>query len=138
MRVPMLVADASSTLDWFIEKPVSPATAGVFNVARRSCLVVPPIWVLETHNALLKLIRQRKLPVEDALDVKMELELLSKRIDTSLDQEIIDRTWHIANAHMTSFYDAAYVELAWRLDLPLASSDTAIRAAARTLKIRLL
>jgi predicted nucleic acid-binding protein len=134
----MLVVDASSTLDWFIEKPMSAATTRVFNVARRSLLVLPPVWVLETHNALLKMTRQQKLQTQDALDIKMELELLAKRIDRTLDQEVIDRTWHIAVAHMTTVYDASYLELAWRLDLPLASADTAIRTAARALKIRLL
>jgi predicted nucleic acid-binding protein len=39
---------------------------------------------------------------------------------------------------MISFYDASYVELARRLNLPLATDDTAVKTAAKALGIKLV
>ena len=101
-------------------------------------LVEPAIWPLETHNALLKLIRQRKLTVGEALEIRIQVALLTKRVAAGADQDQTDRTWEIAATHMTTVYDASYVELAWRLNLPLASADNAVRSAAKALGVKLI
>jgi predicted nucleic acid-binding protein len=134
----MLVADASSSLDWFLENPRSAVTERTFRAARKSLLVVPQLWLLETRNALLKLARQGVITESEADEIRVELRLIAKRIDPANDEETADRISELAKAHMMTVYDAAYVELAWRLNLPIASADAAIRAAARALGIKLI
>ena len=134
----ILIVDASTTLEWFLPGQFSLTAAASLKVARRSLVVVPAIWVFETQNVLLKCIRQRKLTSADAQDIRTELSLISTRVMEVPDQETIRGVWEIATHQTMTFYDAAYVELAWRLNLPLASSDTAIRAAATVLGIKLL
>jgi predicted nucleic acid-binding protein len=59
-----------------------------------------------------------------------------------VDPETDDRAWtdtvRVADRFRLTPYDAAYLELAVRRDLPLASLDRALRAAARTLGLTVL
>jgi len=134
----MLVVDVSTTLAWFLESSLSEAEQKARIAARHSTIVVPPIWFAETQNVILKRLRQRKILSERAADIRIELALLDKRVDTEVDQDAIDRTWELATQHMLTFYDACYLELAWRLRLPLASSDSALCRAANTMNMPLL
>ena len=133
----MFVADASITLAWFLDIPLAADMRKSWETASRSLIVVPAIWFMETQNGILKLIRQRRLDAVDAGNIRLELALLSKRVDTEFTHDAIDRTWELANKHMLTFYDACYLELAWRLDVPLASLDSALCRAAKTMKISL-
>jgi len=132
----MLVADASASLSWFLESPLSTGATRTFNFAKSSLLIVPPIWIYETQNALLKLTRQRRISQDEAHQIRIEFDLIYKRIDRTNDPDMIDRTLEIAKAHMMTFYDASYVELAFRLGLPLATGDQAEKNAAKALGIK--
>ncbi len=134
----MFVVDASTALEWFLENPRSAPTERSWKAARKQLLVVPAIWPLETHNALLKLTRRGILTAAEAEEFRVELRLLAKRVDAAPDQETVDRIWEIAVANMMTVYDASYIELADRLNLPIASNDAAIRAAAKTLGLHLV
>jgi len=134
----MLVADASASLSWFLESPLSTGATRTFNFAKSSLLIVPPIWIYETQNALLKLTRQRRISQDEAHQIRIEFDLIYKRIDRTNDPDMIDRTLEIAKAHMMTFYDASYVELAFRLGLPLATGDQAEKNAAKALGIKLV
>ena len=134
----MLVVDVSTTLAWFLESSLSEAEQKARIAARHSTIVVPPIWFAETQNVILKRLRQRKILSERAANIRIGLTLLVVRVDKEFDQAAIDRTWELANSHMLSFYDACYLELARRLRLPLASSDSALCRAANAMNIPLL
>ncbi|HUO10920.1 MAG TPA: type II toxin-antitoxin system VapC family toxin [Phycisphaerae bacterium] len=134
----MLVVDASTTLEWFLPAQMSSSAAAALKIVRRSWIVVPSIWVFETQNAILKMVRQRRLSSAEAQEARLELSLIGARAAAPPDGEAVGRIWEISVHQMMSFYDASYVELAWHLKLPLASSDGAIRAAAARLGIRLV
>jgi len=140
----MFVADASTTLTWFLDSKLSAiqqkvwAAVGQLVATRRSIIIVPPLWLTETQNVILKLMRQRRINEAEAMNIRIGLTLLVVRVDTEFDQDAIDRTWEFATQHMLTFYDACYLELAWRLKLPLASSDSALCRAAKNLNIPLL
>jgi predicted nucleic acid-binding protein len=134
----MFVADASTALEWVIPGQLSAAGERAFKLAKRSPIVVPTLWIFETHNAILKLTRRQILTPEKEREIRLEIALLSKRVEDPPDQNGIDRIWEIATTHMMTFYDASYVELAWRLKLPIASSDSAISSAARKLELCLV
>ena len=59
----------------------------------------------------------------------------------TIDPETADRTWgataRLAEAHRLTAYAAAYLELAQRLGLPLATQDAALIAAARATGVEL-
>ena len=134
----MFVTDAATVLCWVIPGTMTPDAARALQRSRNTLLIVPSLWLWETHNALLKLVRQRKLVPEDATNARIAISLIPRRVDAMVDQLQVDRTWEIATTQMMTIYDATYVELALRLNLPIASDDTAIRNAARHLGLVLV
>ena len=134
----MFVLDASTALAWLLPGQSTPTAERAFRQAGKSPVVVPALWLIETQHVVLTMVRQKKLSAQEAWDIRMELRLLSKRVDMAQGPEVVDAIWSIASDHMMSCYDAAYVELALRLDLPLASDDSAIRTAVKRLGLALL
>jgi predicted nucleic acid-binding protein len=52
------------------------------------------------------------------------------------DMEALNRVLALARCHGLSAYDAAYLELAMRLAIPLATLDAKLEAAARTAGVK--
>ena len=96
----------------------------------RDGAVAPQLWPLEAVNALLAGERRRRIDHETRLTLMAFL----AELPITIDPETADRSWgataRLAAAHGLTAYDAAYLELAQRLGLPLATQDTALIAAA--------
>ena len=60
------------------------------------------------------------------------------QVDSETDGEVWSSTLSVAIRHQLTTYDAAYLELALRRELPLATLDADLRRAARREKTRLL
>jgi predicted nucleic acid-binding protein len=67
-----------------------------------------------------------------------DLAQLPIQVDAETDQHAWGATLHLAERYQLTLYDAAYLELALRRDLPLATLDEDLRQAANTEKVRLL
>lgn len=98
---------------------------------------MPSLWHLEVGNALL--VGERRARIAEA-QVTQFLTLLQSQPIT-VDEETAARVWtetlHLARTHRLSVYDASYLELAIRRDLPLATLDDELRAAAAALGVPL-
>ncbi len=93
--------------------------------------VVPTIWPLEIANALLVAERKKRIaPSEVGQFISLLLEL-GFRVDTATSTQAFGDIHSLARAHGLSVYDAAYLELAMREGLPIATSDDALKRAAR-------
>ncbi len=133
-----VVIDSSLTLTWFFEDERTDATLALLDRVQQSGAVVPSLWRLEVANALQMGIRRGRI---DAAYRDASLLDLSA-LDIRLDAEGHDFTWsttlRLADRFRLTLYDAAYLELAQRLGLPLATLDQALRAAAGGLGVALL
>jgi predicted nucleic acid-binding protein len=100
--------------------------------------VVPVHWPLEVANALLMAVRRARIDAGFRDAALRDLAALP----IVLDPETSSRAWHdtlrLADAHRLTAYDAAYLELAHRRALPLATLDAELRAAARAFGVTLL
>jgi predicted nucleic acid-binding protein len=96
---------------------------------------VPGIWPLETSNGLLMAVRRGRLdPTRE--DVALSsLQNLGIVVDSEGWGSVWRRTFELARSQGLTTYDAAYVELALRRNLPLLTLDAAMRAAARRLGV---
>jgi predicted nucleic acid-binding protein len=94
--------------------------------------VVPPNWPLEITNVLLVKQRRRVLEPELAEEALDAIFGIPASIDTASDRQTLGRTKGLAEQHGLSCYDAAYLELAIRRGLPLATLDRQLAAAARS------
>jgi predicted nucleic acid-binding protein len=128
-----LVIDSSIVLSWCLpDKGSSEADPIQQTVAEHGALV-PGHWPLEVANALLMAVRRQRIDAPFATAALRDLATLP----ITLDAETSARAWHdtfrLAEAHRLTVYDAAYLKLAQRQKLPLATLDRELGAAARAL-----
>ncbi|MBX9757480.1 MAG: type II toxin-antitoxin system VapC family toxin [Beijerinckiaceae bacterium] len=124
------VLDCSVTMAWCFDDEATPFTDGVRDQLANMRGVVPALWPLEVANATL--VGERRKRLDEARSLRF-LELLAG-LPIDIDSETSARAWadtlYLARAHHLSIYDAAYLELAARRGLPLATLDGRLKAAA--------
>jgi predicted nucleic acid-binding protein len=106
-------------------------------VADGAVLEVPALWPLEVANALLTLVRRGKLEPEERHVALGWLRQLPLRIDEDAAGLAFSQLSELAEALDLSTYDAAYLELAQRKRLALATKDPPLRKAAKRSGVRL-
>jgi predicted nucleic acid-binding protein len=126
----MLVIDASVALGWLFEDERHAGALAVLERVAESRATVPAHWWLEVGNALLVARRRRRLQ-RDPDEMLSALRALPILVDAESALLAATATFALASKSGLSTYDAAYLELAQRLDLPLATLDTELGAAAR-------
>lgn len=131
-----LVLDASVTLTWFLEDEATAVVARERTIAEGA--IVPATWPLEVANGLLVNERRRRITAADRAAAFEKLTAMPIELDGETIAHAWDATFDLALAHRLTVYDAAYLELAVRLGLPLASLDGALRAGAQAAGIALL
>jgi predicted nucleic acid-binding protein len=131
-----IVLDSSVALTWFLRDEM-PERALRARIAIEGA-VAPILWQWEVANALLMSERRGRLSPADRGDALSELRLLPIEIDEDSFTHAWTGTFALALEHRLTIYDAAYLELAQRRDLPLASLDRLLRAGATAAGIALL
>ena len=130
-----LVLDSSIALSWCLPDEALPDADEVQRTVATQGAVVAAHWPLEVANALLMAVRRGRID-GDFRDASLR-DLAGLPI--ALDPETSSRAWRdtlrLAETHRLTAYDAAYLELAHRRGLPLATLDADLRAAARALGV---
>ena len=126
------VADASVAIGWVHPAQATKQTAAMLNaIAEGAALEVPALWPLEVANALIVLVRRRKLAEEERQAGLGWLRGLRVRVDHEMSELAFSRLSELAASHRLSVYDAAYLELAARRRLVLGCQDGPLRSAAK-------
>jgi predicted nucleic acid-binding protein len=132
------VIDASSVLSWCFEDEGGPDADALIESVAVQGAAVPGIWSLEIANGLVMGERRGRIkPAESATFVAM-IEELPIVADRATGARALHETMSLAREHRLTAYDAAYLELAMRLGLPLATGDRSMRAAAKRAGVALL
>ncbi len=133
-----LVIDSSVALSWCFEDERTPATTDLLTQITEAGAIAPALWPLEVLNALAMAQRRKRL---DATQ-RQRLAGFLHDLPITLDHETANQAWlfttQLAEEFRLTIYDAAYLELAQRLNLPLATLDLELRAAATALNVPLL
>ena len=125
------VLDASVALAWCFEDEQSEPAMAVLDSLRESEAVVAHHWTLEMANGLLSAERRGRLDGDGATRFSRLLLALPIAVDPVARGTALTETRRLARSHQLTSYDAAYLELAIRLGVPLATLDEPLRAAAR-------
>lgn len=133
-----LVIDSSITLAWVYRDETTEAVRQVFQQVGKAGAWVPGLWRLEVANVLEMGVRRKRHGADFRDATIADLTLLSIRVDPETDLQAWDATLQLAIRHQLTLYDAAYLELALRRDLPLATLDQDLCHAAKAEKVRLL
>lgn len=132
------VLDCSIAISWCFEDEAGEDTDALLERVRDEGALVPSLWHLELGNVLLKGERRGRL---SAADVTTRLELIGDLPITTDDETCIRalrETLTLARAESLTTYDAAYLEVAVRRGLPLASKDLGLAAAAHRIGLKTL
>jgi predicted nucleic acid-binding protein len=133
-----LVLDVSLSCAWCFADEASDAGWAILSRLQTSEAHVPSLWLWETANVLVQAERRGRITAAAMRTFLGLLEALPIHIDHAGTATIWHDTLALARAHRLTSYDAAYLELALRLGLPLASRDQALQAAARSEGVPLL
>ncbi len=133
-----LVLDSSATLAWIHDSETTAAIRLVFERVAEDGAVVPSLWRLEVANGLTMAVRRRRIDQALRDAALADLALLDIIADTQSDAVAWGETLGLADRFGLTVYDAAYVELAQRRGLPLATLDRPMRDAAREVGVVVL
>ena len=133
-----VVIDSSVTLAWFFEDERSAAADTVLRQVTETGAVAPSLWRLEVANALQMAVRRKRIDAAFRDASLADLRSLVVAIDPETDHQAWATTLHLAERYRLTLYDAAYLELAQRRGLPLATLDQELRVAGGALGVTLL
>ena len=127
-----LVLDASVAMALVIkEKSSAKAQHALDRVKAGGSLWVPALWWFEVGNVLAMAVRRKRLSGAEASRCIALLQRLPLKTDSLLGPEGMRRWRALAKEHGLIVYDAAYLEIAQRRGLALASFDEGLRKASR-------
>ena len=123
------VLDASATIAGLLQEEEHPGVEKVFNLLEEdeSEAVAPSLWHIETRGAIIKAMRRYR---QDADWLKGKFSALTNLKVHTDDHLNLEDACNLAVKHGLSLQDGVYLELAKRLDLPLATLDRALIKAA--------
>ena len=93
--------------------------------------LVPHLWHLEAVDVLLGAEKRGELEAGEVERFIAQLASLPIQTDALTAHQAFSRTLNLSRDYKLSSYDAAYLELAMRKSLPLATLDADLKKAAR-------
>jgi len=131
--------DASVALAWCFEDEATNWTEAFLERLRQGDrTIVPAHWPTEVANALLMAARRRRIKPEQPQALWDELGRLPIDIEPALTTARGKDVLALGEKHNLTVYDAAYLELARRYQLPLGTLDADLRKAAQAEGLQLL
>jgi predicted nucleic acid-binding protein len=130
-----LVIDSSIALAWFFEDEQTDAADAVMRQVAKAGAIVPSLWRLEVANALQSAMRRKRIDAAFRDESLADLRSFPISVDSDTDLHAWGSTLSLAERCRLTVYDAAYLELAQRLRLPLATLDQDLRAACRAVRV---
>jgi predicted nucleic acid-binding protein len=132
------VLDNSVAMAWCLPDEATAYTESVLDRLRATRATVPSIWIWEAANVLLRAERRGRLTVAESTGLAETLQSLPITVDTGGLEVALGPTMALGRAHGLTAYDAAYLELAAREALPLATLDARLRTAAERMGVPLV
>ena len=126
-----IVIDASVALAWVFGDERHDAAWQVIERLRQAPAWVPAHFHLEVGNGLLTGLRRGRLTPEEMRTAIVALGALPIEVDLDTPGRAFSESWPLAADHGLTTYDAAYLELAIRRGLALATLDVNLARAAR-------
>lgn len=125
------VLDASSALACILPDEQDPASEELLERWGRAGVHVPGLWHTEVLNTLLIAERRGRISRHDRLITLQDFKRLPTTVDGRVGAYAWDDVLPYAERFRLTVYDAAYLELAMRLSLPLATRDNQLADAGR-------
>jgi predicted nucleic acid-binding protein len=129
------VLDASVSACWAFSEEDHPVADAAFRCVQTEEAVVPALWWFEVRHIFI--VNERRGRIQER-ETEIFLRALAQfRIRTDREPEE-DGVLRMARMQGLTVYDAAYLELAYREKLPLATLDRRLGDAARLVGVKLV
>ena len=135
--VSAFVLDCSIAVSWLVADEASAKTDRLLERLRDDGALVPALWHLELGNVLARAEKHRRIT---AAQIAAIVELVN-RLPITADTDhgrALKEVLSLARAESLAIYDAAYLELAMRHGIPLATLDKTLVKAANRVKVKTL
>jgi predicted nucleic acid-binding protein len=133
-----LVIDSSMTLAWYFEDEKTEESTAVLHRVVEAGAIVPALWRLEVLNGLQVAVRRGRIDIAYRNASLADLQSLVIAIDPGTNRQAWSATLRLCDRFGLTPYDAAYLELAQRRQLPLATLDGELLRAARAENVPLV
>ncbi len=123
------VLDNSVVTGWYIHDQATAYTQTIAQRLETDRAIVPALWQLEFANVLKTACTRGKLSLDNAREIVDTIAALPIELDSGLapsPRQLLE----LAMRYNLSSYDAAYLELALRHGIPIASQDTKLKEAS--------
>ena len=132
------VLDSSIALCWCFDNEATEGTRQLLEHLQADTAAVPNLWHIEIANVLTLAERRRRITAAETAQFIALLEALEIDVDEETWSRALVRILDLAREERLTAYDAAYLELAMRLGVPLASKDGDLCDAAERLGVSVL
>jgi predicted nucleic acid-binding protein len=126
-----LVIDASFIASLLLPDEAAEVSAARLKQIEDDGAAAPALWQLEVANMLLTALRRKRIDASQFVRLLEAIDSLPVTLQAALTAKQRGDLLHLARKHELTAYDAAYLELALRLNLPLATFDDRLIRAAR-------
>ncbi|TAK73951.1 MAG: VapC toxin family PIN domain ribonuclease [Gammaproteobacteria bacterium] len=139
-KTPLFVLDCSVTMAWILlEDSMTEKANTILSLFKEEAQAkVPSIWAFEVANVLCHAEKVKKISALESAEFKEFLAALPIHTENTTPLRAMGSIYTLAKSEQLTIYDAAYLELASRESLPLATFDKALRKAAERMDIVLL
>ena len=125
------VLDCSVAVAWLFDDEATPESDALLDRLKDDGAFVPALWRLELGNVLARAERRKRISAAQIVAFLALLDRLPIATDPETESRAFREILALARAERLSTYDAAYLELAMRRGLLLATRDSALVHAAR-------
>lgn len=132
------VLDVSVTMAWCFKDEASDETWALLERLAADTAIVPGIWSAEVANVLLVAERRRRIDRAQARTFISQLMALPIIVQETAPDRMLGEVLSIGREMRLAAYDALYLDLAIRHIAPLATTDLALRTAARKMRVAVL
>ena len=133
------VVDSLMALAWVLKDETTAETDKILDsLGQGAKAFVPALWRWEMANGLLTVEKRKRATRTEVNGHFLRLGSLPIEIDEPASDQAWTVTHALAQKHSLTSYDAAYLELAIRRGLPLATLDSDLAAAAKLQKVDVL
>lgn len=136
--MPAFVLDASVALAWCFSDEATPEFWHLLERLHQESAIVPQLWLLEVGNVLIQAERRGRITEARITEFLALLTTLDIEADNETSLRAGREIIALSRTHTLTTYDSAYLELAMRLGLPLATKDKALSAVAQKLGVQVL
>lgn len=131
------VLDCSITMAWCFEDEMNDYADSILENLKDSTAIVPTIWPLEVANVLLIAKKNKRITEVQAASYIDALSALPITVDHSTTSKAMHSIFVLATQADLTIYDAAYLELAIRENIPLLTLDNGVIKAAKKMNVPL-